>query len=539
MLLDFHLAREPIRAGGAAPEWLGGTASYMSPEQRAALTAVAEGRPVTAAVDGRSDVYSLGVVLYEALGGRVPSPENPPPLVSLNPQVSIGFSDLIQKCLAPSAADRYPDAAALAADLRRHLRGLPLKGVANRSLVERWHKWRRRSPYGLAAAGMILVALAALLTAWTVKRAEERQQEQAVQDQLQATAQRRLDAERALEDSREHLKRRAHVAALQSAQRGLDLAEDGTGLHQALVEQLRRSERAQAAQDLHDVADRLRFRYGAESPPSSSGDDARLADRCRALWADRRRLLDRSGAELDGDGEQRLQEDLRDLGILWADWQGRPETLAEVEALFGPSPVLARERRGTDNALVPRTAWEHTALGRAYLRAGQLERAAAELERAVAQRPDDLWANFYEGVCAYRQKRYTDAVSAFRVCTALAPQAPECCFNRARAYEGLGRTASARADYDRALRLNPTLAAASVNRGLLHYREKRLPEAAADLRQALANGADPATVHYNLALVDLARRDRAAARAELKQALQSNPRHREAHDLMARIGREP
>src|SRR5262245_5023779 len=51
--------------------------------------------------------------------------------------------------------------AALAADLRRHLADLPLVGVRNRSLAERWRKWRRRRPYGLALAGMLLAVLTA------------------------------------------------------------------------------------------------------------------------------------------------------------------------------------------------------------------------------------------------------------------------------------------------------------------------------------------------------------------------------------------
>src|SRR5262249_25754926 len=79
MLLDFHLAREPIRPDGAGPQWLGGTAGYMSPEQRAALLAVQQGRDVAQPVDGRSDIYSLGVVLFEALGGSLPIP-SPQPL---------------------------------------------------------------------------------------------------------------------------------------------------------------------------------------------------------------------------------------------------------------------------------------------------------------------------------------------------------------------------------------------------------------------------------------------------------------------------
>src|SRR5207249_9916829 len=61
--------------------------------------------------------------------------------------------------------DRY-HLAALAADLRRHLADLPLAGVRNRSLAERWRKWRRRRPHGAALAGMTLaVVMAALAVA--------------------------------------------------------------------------------------------------------------------------------------------------------------------------------------------------------------------------------------------------------------------------------------------------------------------------------------------------------------------------------------
>src|SRR5262249_40874986 len=72
MLLAFHLARAPLAAGAAAPEWLGGTAAYMAPEQRAAVEAVRAGRRIPAAVDERADVYALGVLLAEALGGTLP-----------------------------------------------------------------------------------------------------------------------------------------------------------------------------------------------------------------------------------------------------------------------------------------------------------------------------------------------------------------------------------------------------------------------------------------------------------------------------------
>ncbi|MBV8554932.1 MAG: protein kinase, partial [Planctomycetaceae bacterium] len=160
MLLDFHLARGPIRPGDWVADRLGGTPGWMSPEQRAALAAVEEGRPAAVAVDGRTDIFALGLLPREALAVPGPGPAR------AQAGVSVGLADIIARCVAPDPDARYEDAATLADDLRRHLHDLPLRGVGNRSPLERWRKWRRRHPgslaWGITALSVLLAAAVAL-----------------------------------------------------------------------------------------------------------------------------------------------------------------------------------------------------------------------------------------------------------------------------------------------------------------------------------------------------------------------------------------
>jgi serine/threonine protein kinase len=546
MLLDFHLAREPVRAGDVAPEWLGGTRGCMSPEQQAGLAAVCEGRPVPADVDRRSDVYALGMLLYEALAG-FPPPEGRvlPRLYRVNPEVSPALSDLVRKCLAPDPRRRYARAADLADDLRRHLNDLPLRGVRNRSLAELWGKWRRRRPHALALGSLWLAVLAAALAAgvgglvWRGQRIDE--------------------ARAALAEGGPLIEAGEYAEAARTLERGVRLAEGLAGadrLARDLEAQHLRALRGQAARELHALADHIRFLYAEDT--LGPAQLRTLEGQCRAVWARRGKLASRPGASLPPDTERDIPEDLQDLALFWAGLHlrlapegqdGRREVLkvlAEAEVLGGPSVLLRRQRRALGDDCpgeepAPRTARDNYVLGRSLLEAGRLPEAAAALGRAVELQPQGFWPNFYQGVCAFRRGRYADAEACFRVCVALAPGRPECYHNRALARAALGQAEGALADCDRALSLVPDFAPALLNRGLLHLSGGRPAAARADLLRAGEAGADPAAVHYNLALVCLAQDDRAGARAEVDRALAEAPDHARARDLRARLrpGREP
>jgi tetratricopeptide (TPR) repeat protein len=99
------------------------------------------------------------------------------------------------------------------------------------------------------------------------------------------------------------------------------------------------------------------------------------------------------------------------------------------------------------------------------------------------------------------------------------------------AYTALDLPKQAVDDYDQALRLDPNLGIAYLNRGVLHCKARRLPEAEADLRKALEKGADPASAYYNLALVHVARDNRAAALEFAGKAKDLNPHHAKAREL--------
>jgi serine/threonine protein kinase/Flp pilus assembly protein TadD len=547
MLLDFHLARKPVKAGERVADRLGGTPGWMAPEQEAAMKAVSLGQPVPLPVDHRADIYALGLLLGDALGIPHPSTGHTGrrlPRVR-NPDLSVGLTDIVSHCLADEPSGRYRDASSLADDLRRHLNDLPLRGVANRSLTERWRKWRRRQPVALPWAAAWYLSLVALVAVVGLGLAYHRQ--------------RLREIETDLTDGRSFRLEHRFPEAVRVLSRGLlhtHSLPNTRQLADSLDRELRLARRGQKAAALHRLADLVRFRFGPDLPVS--GEASNLVRDIRAIWREKDLLLRSEEGRLDPETEEAIRTDLLELAVVWADLRVRLasaadrdaapreaiEVLDQAEAACGPSPALTRERRSYARALgqvgpspgpepTPRSAWEHYDLGRSYLRSGALREADAEFQRTLESRPQDFWPNFYQGLCAYRLEEFDVSAAAFRTCIALAPGTAECYFNCGLADEALGRTARAFRDYSRALELDPGLMSAAINRGVLSYRAGRADAAVSDLQRALRNaGSDPRSIgriQYNLSLAHLARGDRSEALASAEAAVQAG--YREAREL--------
>jgi serine/threonine protein kinase/tetratricopeptide (TPR) repeat protein len=479
MLLDFNLAADTKRGAGAAAALVGGTLPYMAPEALEALRA-ARGE---ASADARGDLYALGVILYELLGGRHPFPIHRGPLEEVlprmiadrqspprrlrveNPAVTPATESIILRCLEPDPARRYREARQLQEDLQRQLDDRPLRHAPEPSLRERASKWSRRHPR-LAVAGVAALLIAALVAGYSIRQRRFGPLEAALAFRELAEAH---------ESARVHLLDPADLPALREEgiascrkaleRYGVNLNDPQAWRRSPLVTNLSDGERAEVRARLGELL---------------------------MLWA--RALARQAAGEAPGRRAELIRAALehnRLAGLCFGPGEA-PRVLRDQRAdlaQLGGDRVEAQRARAEAKAMPLRSLRDYALL---FLddptRAASVQ-AAAALSEASRRQPQDfgLWMNL--GQCQAIQGRLVEAEDSFTIAVALRPQSPWPYFHRGRVALERREFPQARLDFDEVLRLRAGLVPALINRALARLGQGDHAGAIADLDEARDRGA--------------------------------------------------
>jgi len=452
-VLDFGLAQTLVRddeeptdtfTATAVPH-LAGTPGYMSPEQLA-------GRPT----DARSDLYALGVVLFEMLAGRRPyegtdlvavamqvAAEPPPSLRSVGRAAPPALERVVARLLARDRDGRYASAADVATDLERVLRG---EAVAAMALgVQRGR--RRARP--VIAAALVLSLSGAGYAGWRAW-------------------QKRVAASEVSEAN--SLTRHGGVTAAQN-DRAVALLESA----------VRRDPRNAAAHAALGDALWMQYERTRREPDARRAIDA--AQRALAL-------------------EPQQSHVLRSLALM----HRRTGNLAQAEA-----------RLRAAIALTPDDDDAHRMLGRVLAERGRVDEGIAAVKKAMALKPDRWVHPTMLGFVLYGAGRYEEAATAYKRAVELRPDMPDSYQMLGASYHNLGDLDRAVGYYEHAVRLGPHAAAFS-NLGTVYYARGRYIDAVRAFHEAIARDPRRPNTHMNLADARMKLGQRAAARDGYAQA---------------------
>jgi serine/threonine protein kinase/tetratricopeptide (TPR) repeat protein len=519
MLLDFNLARDVKSQDPGAVAYVGGTLPYMAPEHMDAFNV--QNPTAVTAVDERSDIYSLGVVLFEMLTNDHPFPIEPPgkslpamldrmaaerrtnapsPRES-NLAVPRSLDAIVRRCMEPDPVRRYQAAAELAEDLQCELDSLPLQHTPEPSLGDRARKWTRRHPRlssggSIAAIGTsLIVGLASLVLAVGGRLAG-------------------YDTERRWIKFEEGVLR-AQLLVHTGSEPGQNLADGQKACEQTL--------------DLFDVLASGDWRRSPRVKRLDPKQQAKLADDATELVI----LLARVRAEQSKlTTPARAQTALLESAVELLDWAEQFPPAEVPRALYEDRSnyrLMLGDKGGAD------ADWQRaqdTPIRTArdlYLRATSLaarkhyQAAMRDLEAAVSLEPKHFWARFELGICQYQLGQFRDAIASYDCCLTLWDRCTWTYLNRGLAASRLERWDAAIADYTKALQLDDAFADAHVNRGLAYLNRNRNFEAIADLSRAIELGRRSGVIWAARAAARAGCDDFDQANSDYEEALRSSP----------------
>lgn len=182
--------------------------------------------------------------------------------------------------------------------------------------------------------------------------------------------------------------------------------------------------------------------------------------------------------------------------------------------------IAGEEKRVAD---VPDDARTRNALGVAYIQAGRIDEAVAQMEASLRTKPDLAMAHYNLGVIALNRQQLDLAIERFATAIALEPDYAEAHNNLGIVLEARGRSRDAETHYRAALASRPAHAAARNNLGRVLLARGAVADALTEFRLALRARPDAADVLYNLGRALVANRQPRDAVAPWRRAVEARP----------------
>jgi serine/threonine protein kinase/Flp pilus assembly protein TadD len=543
---DFGLARTATDAGLTMTGDVLGTLRYMSPEQAQASHGL---------VDHRTDVYSLGVTLYELLTLRpavkgedrarllqricLEEPVAPTSICKTIPQE---LETIIQKAIERSPAERYATAKDLAEDLQRYLRDQTIR-AKRPSLVHRTRKWARRQR-GLIAAGTVCLLVASAVLAGSVGWVTRDHAARRAHNTQVVTA--------ALEETNSWQQKRRLPEALSAARRA-----DGLLAGADVDESLQQQVRARLADlELVDKLENVRLEQGTVVKDGHfdwKGADELFGQTFRD-----------AGLEVETLSVEEAGERIRrstvagELAVLLDHWamfrrytRGAEDTiwrhLLHVARLADPDTERTKMRealeRGDSQALRAAAASEEvfhlpvatlSVLGYALLADKDRSHAEAFLRKAQRRHPDDFWLN-HNLFLHFKDKHPPQREEAIRfaaLAVGLRPASPGAHFNLGAALKDNGKVDEAIAEYREAIDIKKDYGEAHRNLGYALWEQGKVDLAIAEYREAIGINKNDSDAHNNLGVALMSKGLLDEAIVECKEAIQVRKNNAEAHNSL-------
>ncbi len=416
-ILDFGLAKLVPATGQASrspPATLTGegrilgTLTYMSPEQ-------IQGQPV----DARTDIFSLGIVLYRMATGRLPFHgqnmpalmssllrDTPPPVTALNPEVPDRLARVVERCLEKDPRRRWQSALDLASELRDLRQEVESGETPASSVTAATPRPRGARRWLLLAAAALLVATLLTLAVVFLPRAWQQ------------------PGEGATADSDPHSV--PELTAIELYERGLKALErfDKTGNLDLAIDsfQRMRAKNPDSAAAHARLAEAYWRQYASESWDRS--------------WLDLALPAARRAVELD----EHLAASHVSLGLVLSALGQIEEALREFDSA---------------NVLDPSAAATFYGVAIIHDSEGQVEEAEIAYRKAIELAPDNREYHDLLGYLLYRKARYAEAEACFQKSIELAPDGVYGLRNLAAVHHAQGRFAEAAELLQKAIAYEP------------------------------------------------------------------------------------